>query len=169
MLIDCWASYLPGITQDAAPAPKRRTAAVKPVYNEESSVSEDSRPKPASQVLGSRSDTSNVPAKASKPAKEPTAKKTLPSTIMEESEDDAPKRTHGASTKASAGDENEAIKAPTAEKKKKRKLGALLGATTFTWDQTLVSRAVSRADWFIADGARTCRIPMDQFQRPCLL
>lgn len=71
-------------------------------------------------------------------------KKALPSTIMEESDDDVPKRPHGASTKASAGGENEANKAPTVEKKKKRKLGALLGATTFTWDQTLVSRAANR-------------------------
>lgn len=68
-------------------------------------------------------------------------KKALPSTIMEESEDDAPKRTQTKASRAVA-DEEESSKAPAAEKKKKRKLGALLGATTFTWDQTLVSRCV---------------------------
>lgn len=93
-----------------------------------------------SQALGSRADTSNVPAKTGKPAKEPSAKNALPSTIMEESEDDAPKRAQTKATSVPAG-ENEASKAPAGEKKKKRKLGALLGATTFTWDQTLVRLA----------------------------
>lgn len=125
--------------QDVAPAPKRRTAAAKPSYKEESSVSEDSRPK--KQALGERSDITNAPASKPKPVKEPSIKKKLPSTIVEESEEEAqpPKASKAPTAKSSAEDENTASKAAGGEKKKKRKLGALLGGTTFTWDQTLVS------------------------------
>jgi hypothetical protein len=127
------------VFQDAAPAPKRRTATAKPSYKEESSISEDSRPK--KQALGERSDITNAPASKPKPVKEAPIKKKLPSTIVEESEEEAPPKAGKASTaKPSAvEDENSASKAAGGEKKKKRKLGALLGGTTFTWDQTLVS------------------------------
>ncbi|KAJ9092549.1 hypothetical protein QFC21_006780 [Naganishia friedmannii] len=125
---------------DIAPAPKRRTLAAKPVYKEESSVSDDSRAKkPASsssssQPLAERVDgVANIAAgKTSNTSKASLAgKKALPATIMEESESEEPQRPKV----ASVGKEDKA--AAGGEKKKKRKLGALLGGTTFTWDQNL--------------------------------
>lgn len=133
------------MNQDVVPAPKRRTATAKPSYKEESSVSEESRPKKqTTQALGERSDVTNVPAsKAGKPVKEPSINKKLPSTIVEESEDETPPPKVGKLSTAKPSvvpeDENSGSKVAGGEKKKKRKLGALLGGTTFTWDQNLVS------------------------------
>ncbi|GHJ90049.1 hypothetical protein NliqN6_6451 [Naganishia liquefaciens] len=128
--------------EDVAPALKRRSAAAKTVNKGESSTFEGGRPnKQTTQALGERSDAANVPAsKADKAIKESLVKKKLPSTIVEESEDEAPPKIGKNSTAKAAvvaEDENSGSKATGGEKKKKRKLGALLGGTTFTWDQNL--------------------------------
>ncbi|KAJ9112247.1 hypothetical protein QFC22_006331 [Naganishia vaughanmartiniae] len=124
---------------DIAPAPKRRTPATKPVYKEESSVSDDSRPKKtsSSQPLGERVDSvaNTAAGKTSNTNKASLAgKKVLPATIMEESESEEPRRPKASS---STGKDEKSAATLGGEKKKKRKLGALLGGTTFTWDQNL--------------------------------
>lgn len=105
--------------------------------------------------MGERSDVTNVPAgKAGKATKEPSIKKKLPSTIVEESEDEAPPKVGKASVAKAAAlpeDENGGFKATGGEKKKKRKLGALLGGTTFTWDQNLVSAGTIKSLMFVPD------------------
>lgn len=108
------------------------------MHKEESSISDDSRPKKptSSQPLGERVDSvaNTAAGKSSNTTKASSAgKKPLPATIMEESESEEPMRPKASSSVAKED------KAPAGEKKKKRKLGALLGGTTFTWDQNLVS------------------------------